>query len=83
MNIAEIADIFETLRIAYTRFYSNMTKSEMTKTIDLYLETFEDVEHEALKTAVKEIIKTSNYPPAIAEMMGELKKAKQKWELVE
>ena len=80
---AEVAEILEKLRIAYPRFYSNMSKSEMSKTIDLYLENFEGVDYEALETAVKQIIKTSNYPPSIAEIMAEMRKAKQKWELVE
>lgn len=68
MNREKIIDILGILKIAYPRFYANMTKEEAEKTINLWCEIFKNDAPELVVIAVKKLITELQYPPTIADI---------------
>lgn len=82
MKKEETKEVLEIIRIAYPKFYANMSIEDMKKTIELYTEMFMNDSKEEVIDAVKKIISSSNYPPSIAEIKSNIN-SKVKWELIE
>ena len=64
----EVIFLMGTLQAAYPKFYTNMTKRQIETTVDLWTVTLSDIEVSRAAEAVMEIIKTSKWPPTIAEI---------------
>ena len=82
MKKEEIKEVLEVIRIAYPKYYLNMSIEDMQKTIELYTEMFASENKEDVIKAVKESISNSNYPPTIAEIKNIIHKQTE-WELIE
>jgi len=57
-----------TLQIAYPKFYANMKDKQYKMTVDLWAAMLSDIGAEQAVEAVNSIIKTSKWPPTIAEV---------------
>ena len=68
MNRDQVVAILGTLRTAYPRFYSEMSKQEMFNTIDLWTEMFKHENPMLVTAAVKNLITTFKFPPTIADV---------------
>ncbi len=80
MNREEIIEIFGILKVAYPRFYANMTKDEAEKTISLWNEMFKDDAPELVAIAVKKLIMELQFPPTIADIKNTMYKLVDKTE---
>ena len=76
MNREEIIAILKVLKVAYPRFYNNITKEDMLKTIDLWGEMFKNDSKQDITRAVKELICELEFPPSIAEIKKKINKYK-------
>lgn len=74
MTRDEIVVILGTLKTAYPKFYSEMSKQEMFNTIDLWTEMFAHEKTELVVAAVKNLINTFKWPPTIADVKEEMYK---------
>lgn len=74
MNRDEVVAILGTLRTAYPKFYSEMSKQEMFNTIDLWTEMFAQENPALVVAAVKNLINTFKWPPTIADIKEEMYK---------
>lgn len=74
MSRDEVITILGILRIAYPRFYANMTSNQAEETISLWQEMFADDDCNVVKLAVKNLINTFQFPPTIADVKNELYK---------
>lgn len=74
MNREKIIDILGILKVAYPRFYANMTKDEAEKTINLWCEMFKNDPPELVAIAVKKLITELQYPPTIADIKNTMYK---------
>lgn len=66
MSREEVLSMLSILRKAYPSFYKDITKQEAEDTVNLYQEMFKDCDSKLVIFALKELINTSEYPPAIA-----------------
>lgn len=80
MSRKEIIDILGILKVAYPRFYANMTKDEAEKTINLWCEMFKNDVPELVAIAVKKLIIELQYPPTIADIKSTMYKLVDKTE---
>lgn len=60
------------LRLAYPRFYANITKQDALATIELWYSMFKDSDFELVELALNTLIKTFEYPPTIADISHEM-----------
>ena len=74
MTRDEIVAILGTLKTAYPKFYSDMSKQEMFNTIDLWTEMFAHENPALVVAAVKNLINTFKFPPTIADIKEEMYK---------
>jgi len=74
MNRDQVVAILGTLRTAYPKFYSEMSKQEMYNTIDLWTEMFKSDNPVHVTAAVKSLIVSFKYPPTIADVKDEMYK---------
>lgn len=68
MTRDETVIILGILKTSYPNFYKDMSKDEMYNTISLWNEMFEDDDVNIVKVAIKELIQTLKFPPAIADI---------------
>lgn len=68
MTRNEIVYIMSILKIAYPRFYANMTKEEAEQTVNLWAVMFEKDNARIVTEAVKSMIVTLKFPPTIADI---------------
>lgn len=68
MTRDETVIILGILKTSYPNFYKDMSKDEMYNTINLWNEMFEDDDVNIVKVAIKELIQTLKFPPAIADI---------------
>lgn len=68
MTRDETVIILGILKTSYPNFYKDMCKDEMYNTINLWNEMFEDDDVNIVKVAIKELIQTLKFPPAIADI---------------
>ena len=75
MTKSETADVMDTLRTAYPRFYSGATDTEMAKAINLWALAFEADDPALVGAAVYAYISDPNndpYPPVISQIKRQL-----------
>ena len=72
MNRDAVIAILGTLRTAYPKFYSEMSKQEMLNTIDLWTEMFSHENPALVTAAVKNLINTFKWVPTIADIKEEM-----------
>lgn len=68
MTRDETVIILGILKTSYPNFYKDISKDEMYNTINLWNEMFEDDDVNIVKVAIKELIQTLKFPPAIADI---------------
>lgn len=76
MKKEDMKDILFVIQNAYPRFYVNQTKEQLLQVLDLWTEMFEDYTAKEVAIAVKQVIKTSEFPPTIATITNEINKLK-------
>lgn len=74
MNKEEVIAILKVLKVAYPKFYNNISKEDMLKTIDLWLEMFKNDNKQDITRAVKELMCELEFPPAIADIKKKINK---------
>lgn len=74
MTRDEIVAVLGTLKTAYPKFYTDMSKQEMYNTIDLWAEMFKHENGKLVVAAVKNLINTFKWPPTIADVKEEMHK---------
>lgn len=60
--------VLKILKTAYPRFYADLTKDEAENTVALWIDMFKHEDPNLVVLAVKELINTLKYPPAIADV---------------
>lgn len=68
----EMSKIMDILKTAYSRYYNNISRDEMIKTINLWTEMFSDTDLVTLAIAVKSLISHFEFPPTIADIRKEI-----------
>lgn len=61
--------LLELIDIAYGRARHDMTRKEMERTINLYMDVMSDIPDKLAAYALKQCIKTNKYPPRPAEIL--------------
>lgn len=74
MTRDEVVAILGTLKTAYPRFYTDMSKQEMMNTIDLWTEMFAHEDARLVTVATKNLINTFKWVPTIADIKEEMYK---------
>lgn len=74
MNKEEVIAILKVLKVAYPKFYNNISKEDMLKTIDLWLEMFKNDNKQDITRAVKELMCELEFPPTIADIKKKINK---------
>lgn len=74
MNKEEVIAILKVLKVAYPKFYNNISKEDMLKTIDLWVEMFKNDNKQDITRAVKELMCELEFPPAIADIKKKINK---------
>ena len=69
----EVITILNILKVAYPRFYSNVTKQEAEDAINLWSMIFVDDDTKVVTEAVKAMIVTLKYPPTIADVKEKIR----------
>ena len=77
MTREETQKILAVIRAAYPSFYKDSTKSDIAVAINLWQDMFIDESYQNVALAVKSIIKTSKFAPAIAEVLEQVNKDKE------
>ena len=75
---AEMSKIMDILKTAYPRYYNNISRDEIIKTINLWTEMFSDTDLVTLAIAVKSLISHFQFPPTIADIRNEIVKLNNK-----
>lgn len=66
--------MLEIIQTAYSRFYQTTKSSDLVKVLDLWAEMFKDDDPVVVAVAVKNLIKTLEFPPTIADVRKEVAK---------
>lgn len=74
MNKEEVIAILKVLKVAYPKFYNNISKEDMLKTIELWLEMFKNDNKQDITRAVKELMCELEFPPTIADIKKKINK---------
>lgn len=72
MKRENVIKILTLLKTAYPRYYKEITKEEAENTIILYQAMFRDEDTTLVIMAIKELINTLKYPPAIADIKSKM-----------
>lgn len=68
MTRDEVTAVLGILRVAYPRFYMNITKEDAIQTVNLWSEMFAEDDAKLVTMAVKSLINSFQYPPAISDV---------------
>ena len=74
MDRETIIKVMSIMKIAYPRFYANITKTEAEQSIMLWQDAFKYDDPNLLVLAVKELITTLQYPPTVADVKNMMRK---------
>lgn len=72
MNRSQILSMLTILKNAYPNFYKNISTKEAEEIVTLYEMMFKDDDANLVLIALKEVISTSEYPPAIATIKNKM-----------
>ena len=78
MTRDEVTAVLGVLRVAYPRFYMNITKEDAMQTINLWSEMFAEDDAKLVTMAVKSLINSFQYPPAISDVKDHMYKMTSK-----
>lgn len=78
MQRREIVVILKKLKIAYPRFYADMSRDEAEDTIVLWTDMFAEDDANLVAMAVNNLIVNLKYPPTIADVKEEMYKLSNK-----
>lgn len=81
MDREQVLMIMKILKVAYPRFYTDMNKEDAESTIQLWCEMFKNENPRLVVGAVKNLINHFKYPPTIADVKEEMRKATEYREL--
>lgn len=65
-------ELLSLIKIAYPRFYTNLTKQDAQATIDLWSAMFKECDYTLVKMATQTLINTLEFPPTIADIKNEM-----------
>lgn len=74
MSETELIGLLSVIRVAYPRFYSNITLEDTKSTVALWLEMLKDDNSQDVTRAVKELICELEFPPTIADVKTRIRK---------
>lgn len=74
MERGSVLKILGIIKCAYPRFYQGIKAEEAKDTADLWCEMFKEDDSKDVARAVKELICTLEFPPAIADVKNKIKK---------
>jgi len=69
----DVIAILNIIKVAYPRFYSNVTKQEADDAVNLWSIMFADDDAKVVTEAVKAMIATLKYPPTIADVKEKIR----------
>lgn len=72
MNQQETAKIMAVLKVAYPRYYQNITVEESRQTVKLWESMLSDYTYELVSKAVKALIATEKFVPTIADVIEKI-----------
>ena len=72
MNREQTIAILKVLKVAYPRFYAEMSKKEAEDTINLWQEMFSGDNPALVTAAVKELVNSFKFPPTIADVKDKM-----------
>lgn len=72
MNREQTIAILKVLKVAYPRFYAEMSKKEAEDTINLWQEMFSNDNPALVTAAVKELVNSFKFPPTIADVKDKI-----------
>lgn len=68
MTREETRSVLTILKTTYPNFYKDMSTNDMKGMLEIWCELFQDDDVELVKIALKQLILTSKFPPAISEL---------------
>ena len=68
MTNEETRTVLTILKTTYHNFYKDLSVTDMKGMLEIWQELFQDDDVNAVKTALKQLIMTSKFPPSIAEI---------------
>lgn len=74
LTYSETIKILSLIKVAYPRFYLNITKSDAEATANLWASMFMGDDFEVIKIATQSLIATFQYPPTIADIKNQVYK---------
>ena len=74
MSERELVGLLSLIRVAYPRFYLNITMADTKSTVTLWYEIFKDDNSQDVTRAVKELITELEFPPTIADVKKKIEK---------
>lgn len=72
MNREQTIAILKVLKVAYPRFYAEMSKKEAEDTINLWQEMFSHDNPALVTAAVKDLVNSFKFPPTIADVKDKM-----------
>ena len=72
MTREETIIILGILKASYSNFYKDMAKRDLETIVNVWSELFQNDDVNLVKLAVKELIQTQKYPPAIADVKNKM-----------
>ena len=74
MEQSELSSIIAKLKIAYPNYFKNLSQLEIVGMVELYKENLREYDLTIVNNAIREIIKTYRYMPAISDIVDECQK---------
>lgn len=74
MTKENTVELLTMLRLAYPRFYANITKQDAQATLELWYSMFKEEDNDVVKAATKTLISSLEFPPTIADVKKEIDK---------
>lgn len=78
LDVKETAAVMAILKVAYPRYYANITTAEAKEIINLWHTMLGEYPANVVNAAVKVLIATSTYPPTIADVIARIKQLTEK-----
>lgn len=72
MTEKETAQIMAVLKVAYPRYYQNLTQEEALQAVKLWHSMLLDYPYEVVQKSVKALIATTKFPPAVSEVIEKI-----------
>ena len=83
MTKAETAKIMAVFQAAYPRYYAGQSEEEQRQAVSLWASMLADYPYELVVAAVKAVIATSKFPPAVADVIEKINAIQRDGEMTE